>query len=184
MAKAAKKTDKEMLTGSSGQESPVGVVVDAPEKGKGGRPTAYKAEYVQQAKKLTELGATDREVAEFFEVTERTIYRWQHEHPEFCQALKVGKDVADDRVEKSLYRRAIGYSHDAVKIMQHQGTEVVIPYVEHTPPDVTACIFWLKNRRKGQWRDRIDHANDPDNPLPAPQFIVAPVMPLPKQPDE
>jgi hypothetical protein len=121
------------------------------------RPTAFKPEFVRQAQKLCELGATDREVAEFFDVTERTIYRWQHDYPEFCQALKVGKEVADDRVEKALYRRAIGYTHDAVKIMQFQGQEVVVPYEEHHAPDVTACIFWLKNRRRGEWRDKIEH---------------------------
>lgn len=124
----------------------------------------FKPGYVAQAEKLAELGATDREVAEFFGVTERTLYRWQHEHPALCHALKVGKEVADDRVEKSLYRRAIGYSHDAVKIMQFQGEEVVVPYVEHSPPDVTACIFWLKNRRKEQWRDKVqvEHSADDD----------------------
>ena len=127
------------------------------EKSNAGRPSLFKPEYVDQARKLCELGATDREIAEFFEVTERTVYRWQHEFPEFCQALKVGKDVADDRVEKSLYRRAIGYTHDAVKIMQFQGSEVVIPYEEHHAPDVTACIFWLKNRRRAEWRDKVEH---------------------------
>ena len=124
---------------------------------KTGRPPSYKPEYVTQAQKLAELGATDREVAEFFGVTERTVYRWQHDHVDFCQALKVGKDVADDRVEKSLYRRAIGYTHDAVKILQFQGQEVIVPYEEHHAPDTTACIFWLKNRRRAEWRDKVDH---------------------------
>jgi hypothetical protein len=55
----------------------------------GGRPTKFKPEFVEQARKLALLGATDREVAEFFEVNEVTVYRWQHEHAEFCKALKV-----------------------------------------------------------------------------------------------
>lgn len=122
-----------------------------------GAPSAFRQKYIEQGRKLAELGATDREIAEFFKVKERTIYRWLHAHPEFSQALKVGKDAADDRVEKALYRRAVGYTFDAVKIMQHQGAEVVIPYEEHVPPDVVACIFWLKNRRRAEWRDKIDH---------------------------
>lgn len=121
---------------------------------KTGRPSKYKPEFAAQATKLCELGATDREVADFFEVSERTLYRWQQEHPEFCQALKDGKDVADERVERSLYRRATGYSFDAEKIMQHQGRVLRVPYVEHVPPDTTAMIFWLKNRRAEKWRDK------------------------------
>lgn len=128
---------------------------DAP-RGRG-RPTEYRPEFVEQARKLAQLGATDREVADFFSVSEATIYRWQHSHPEFCEALKVGKDSADNRVEKSLYRRAVGYTYDAVKIFQYEGSPVVEPYEEHVPPDTTACIFWLKNRRRKDWRDKIDH---------------------------
>jgi hypothetical protein len=61
---------------------------------------------------------------------------------------------ADDRVERSLYNRAIGYSYDAVKIFCSRDGEIIeAPYVEHVPPDVTACIFWLKNRRPQDWRD-------------------------------
>ena len=135
------------------------------ERLKKGRPSDYDPKYVVQARKLAELGATDREVAEFFGVSERTIYRWQHEHPDFCQALKSGKEQADNRVEKSLYRRAVGYTHDAVKIMQYQGQEVVIPYEEHHAPDVTACIFWLKNRKPKEWRDRIEQTGADGGPI-------------------
>jgi hypothetical protein len=131
----------------------------------GGRPTAYKPEYAEQAEKLCKLGATDIELADFFEVSDRTIYRWQSQHPEFCQALKAGKDAADERVERSLYHRATGYTFEAVKIFQHQGQPVTVPYREHVPPDTTAMIFWLKNRRKDQWRDRHEHTGADGGPL-------------------
>lgn len=121
----------------------------------GGRPTKYRAVFVAQARKLTLLGATDREVADFFDVDEATVYRWKHAHPKFCEALKVGKAEADERVEQSLYRRALGYSHDAVKIFMPANAvrPVYAPYVEHHPPDTTAAIFWLKNRKREEWRD-------------------------------
>lgn len=122
-----------------------------------GRPTKYKAEYAKQAAKLSELGATDREIADFFEVNEATVHRWKHTHPEFCESLKVGKEAADDRVEQALYRRALGYSHDAVKIINVNGVVAHEQYVEHYPPDTTAMIFWLKNRRKEVWRDKQEH---------------------------
>lgn len=119
-----------------------------------GRPSAYKKEYAKQAAKLCALGATDRDVAAFFEVSEATVNRWKLAHPEFCESLKVGKEPADDKVEQSLYRKATGYSFDAVKIFQFNGAPVVVNYVEHVPPSDTACIFWLKNRRPEKWRDK------------------------------
>ena len=84
------------------------------------------------------------------------------EHEEFSSALKKGKDPADSRVERSLYHRAIGYSYDAVKIFMPAGKDkpVIVPYREHVPPDTVACIFWLKNRRREEWRDKqeVDHS--------------------------
>lgn len=121
-----------------------------------GRPSEYDVEFCQTAHAMSQQGATDREVAEALEVSERTIYRWQHDHPEFRQALQLGKDSADDRVEKSLYRRAVGYSFDAIKIMTYEGSVIVEPYVEHVPPDVGAAQFWLKNRRADKWRDKAE----------------------------
>lgn len=123
-----------------------------------GRPSSYKPEFVGQAQKLCELGATDSDIANFFEVDVRTIYRWQSEFPAFCHALKLGKHNSDERVERSLYHRAIGFSHEAVKIFcSKDGAVTQVPYVEHVPPDTTACIFWLKNRRKDNWRDVHRH---------------------------
>lgn len=120
---------------------------------KRGRPSSLKPETIEQARKLAELGATDREMADFFKVDERTLYRWKLDDPEFCQALKLGKEAADDRVEKSLYHRALGYSHPAVKIFNDEGEPLIVDYIEHYPPDTTAAIFWLKNRRRTEWRD-------------------------------
>ena len=57
-------------------------------------------------------------------------------------------------IERSLYARATGYSYDAVKIFHTKDSKVIkVPYTEHVPPDVTAQIFWLKNRRPDRWRD-------------------------------
>src|SRR4030095_5956935 len=58
----------------------------------------------------------------------------------------------------ALYRRAVGYSYDTVKIMGYEGEYTHVPYVAHLPPDTTACIFWLKTRRRQDWRDRVDVA--------------------------
>jgi hypothetical protein len=129
-------------------------------KGKG-RPSSFKPEFVEQARKLCKLGATDRELADFFGVAESTINNWKVEHPDFLESLKRGKDEADGRVEQSLYRRALGYSHDAVHVSNWQGEVTLTPIVEHYPPDTTACIFWLKNRKPAEWRDmsKLDLTN-------------------------
>lgn len=123
-----------------------------------GRPSSYKPEFAEQARKLCELGATDMELADFFEVDARTIYRWKHDHEDFCQSLKVGKDHADERVERSLYQRAIGYEQDEVKIFMPAGASepVYAPYRAKIAPETTAGIFWLKNRRGDRWRDKQD----------------------------
>lgn len=121
-----------------------------------GRPTAYKPEYAKQAEKLCLLGATDREIADFFEVDVRTVYRWKAEHAEFCQSVKVGKDVADDRVERSLFQKAVGYEQEEVKIFMPGGAEspVYAPFTAKIAPDTTAAIFWLKNRKPAEWREK------------------------------
>lgn len=132
----------------------------------GGRPSSYDPEHCKWAQKLCALGATVRDVADFFEISVQTLYNWGYEHPEFMESLKVGKQEADERVQQSLYRRATGYTFDSVKIFPPRMTEdgpsepIVVPYVEHVPPDTTACIFWLKNRQAKDWRDKnhVEHS--------------------------
>jgi transposase len=122
------------------------------------RPTEYKAAYAEGARKLALLGATDAEVADFFGVDVRTIYRWKNTYDEFCQSLKAGKEQADERVERSLYHKAVGYEQKAVKIFMPAGKDepVYAEYIEKLAPDTTAAIFWLKNRRSQEWRDKQD----------------------------
>jgi hypothetical protein len=129
-------------------------MTDAKSRQKGGRPSSYKPEYAEQAKKLCRLGATDKELADFFETSEQTLNTWKKAHPEFLESLKAGKLMADAEVANKLFYRALGYKHDAVKIMQVGGEIKNVPYIEHYPPDTTACIFWLKNRQRDKWRDK------------------------------
>lgn len=121
-----------------------------------GRPSVFKEEYIAQAEKLCALGATDIEIADFFEIDVRTLYRWKGERDNFCQALKVGKEIADARVERSLFSRANGYEHDEVDIRVVSGEIVQTDIRKFYPPDTTAAIFWLKNRKPREWRDKTD----------------------------
>lgn len=129
-------------------------------------PTKYQPEYARIAERMCRLGAIDRDLCGAFGCTRSTLGEWKNAHPEFKAALDAGKAVADDAVELSLYERARGYSHDAVKIhVGKDGDVTKVDYVEHYAPDTAACIFWLKNRRPDRWKERIEHAGDPNNPL-------------------
>lgn len=130
-------------------------------KSKGGRPTRYKQEYAEQAYKLCLLGATDAEMADFFQVAESTLNLWKQRHAGFSESIARGKLLADAEVAEKLFHRAKGYSHEAVKIFNNQGVEMVVPYTEHYPPDTQAASLWLRNRQSAKWRDKqeLDHTS-------------------------
>jgi len=134
-----------------------------------GRPPIYRAAFDEQAGKLAWLGATNAGLADFFGVAKQTIDYWLAHHPTFLGAVKEGRENADLQIVKSLFHRAKGYSHPAVKIVADAktGAEHIVEYTEHYPPDSTACIFWLKNRRPQEWRDkRIQELSGPgDGPV-------------------
>jgi hypothetical protein len=116
------------------------------EPSKGGRPSSFKDEFIEQALMLSKLGATDKELASFFDVSEVTLNAWKKSHTEFLKSLKDGKLLADARVSNALYTRAIGYELND----------------KHYPPDTTACIFWLKNRQPEKWREKQEQDQPTD----------------------
>ncbi len=137
-----------------------------------GRPSDYKPEYAVTAAKLCALGATDVDIADIIGVSDRTVYRWSAAHPEFCHALKAGKAAVDDRVERALYHKAVGYSFDTEKIFQSGGDIIRAKTRVHVPPDTTAAIFWLKNRRKDEWRDKtVADVNVKNEDAQSPEFL-------------
>jgi len=126
----------------------------------GGRPTRYKKEFSQLAFNYCLLGATDKELAEFFEVSEVTINAWKKAHSEFLKSLNEGKAIADGKVARSLYSNAVGYVKAVEKPMAESlgggmGSKIkIIKYDEYFPPNTTAQIFWLKNRQPAKFRDK------------------------------
>jgi len=110
-----------------------------------GRPTAYKPEYNEQVYKLCLLGATDTEIADFFDIAESTLNNWKIEYPEFMESIKSGKHKADSTVAESLYKRANGYEHEDVDIKMYDGNIIETKLIKHYPPDTTAAIFQLMN---------------------------------------
>lgn len=122
----------------------------------GGRPSSYKPEYAEMARKIALLGATDAEMAEVFDVSEVTINAWKLAHKEFSLALKKGKMIADADVADRLYQRAMGFQHPEVDIRVIDHQVVQTPITKIYAPDPAAAIFWLKNRQRGKWRDKVD----------------------------
>lgn len=121
-----------------------------------GRPTKYETKFNKQAEKLCKLGATDKELADFFEVAESTLSLWKLEHPRFSESIKKGKETADAEVAEKLFKRATGYSHPDVDIKVVEGKIVTTKLTKYYPPDTAAAIFWLKNRQRRKWRDKIE----------------------------
>lgn len=149
-------------------EAPKSPVLEPEEMApKTGRPTDYDPSFCQIAADACARGATIAEVADLLGVDRRTVYRWSSRHEAFCHALNVGRELADRRVGYSLYERAVGYTYDAVKIMQYEGSPVIIPYQEHVPPDVGAQKMWLTNRDPENWRERsnVEHTGKDGGPI-------------------
>jgi len=130
------------------------------EKKKAGQPTKYKPEFTEQVKKLCLLGAIDPQLADFFDVSLATISNWKNDFPEFLEAIKEGKQVADRNVEKSLYQRAMGYEHVDEKIFFdkdaiNDGDRIIrAGTIKKYAPETAAAIFWLKNRKSKEWREK------------------------------
>jgi hypothetical protein len=125
---------------------------------KRGRKSDFRPEYILIAKACARFGAIEDEIAKELNIGPATLDRWKQKYPEFRCALKAGKEAADDRVERSLYQLAIGWNGQ--------------------PPNATACIFWLKNRRKDRWRDvqnveaDIGHYILSDRPMSEEEWIM------------
>ena len=127
-------------------------------------------------------GLNDEQIAFKIGIGKTTYYEWQNRFPEFAEAIKKGKAPVDIEVENALLKRALGYDAEEtiteveeipVKVKGEDGQASTITrtkkhvrkVIRHIPPDVTAQIFWLKNRRPGRWRDKIETAPDTNNEL-------------------
>ena len=126
--------------------------------GNSGRPSGYKAEYSRQAKELCTLGATVNELARFFQVGENAIYDWANKNKEFAKALQLGREACDERVERALYHKALGFEKEIEKeVFDKNGEKKIIIEKIYVPPSDTAIQFYLKNRKRSDWRDRQEH---------------------------
>lgn len=163
--KAAKRSAGEEIVEAVAPIDPP--IMKASEIRERGRPTEYKRSFAEQAKIACMKGATDSELAAMFGVDRRTIYRWKLQHEEFCHALIVGKEIADDRVERSLYEKAVGYEIEVEKLFHFQGHITRATVVEHVQPDKGSIEMWLASRRTDKWRktERLEHTGADGGPI-------------------
>ncbi len=114
---------------------------------------------LDKVEKLYKAGWTDEQVADFFGITRMTLDRWCKQSKTLLHLKEDWKRGADEKVEKSLYQRACGYSHDeevikVVAVGANNGSEIErVDTVKHYAPDPTSMIFWLKNRQPKKWKD-------------------------------
>jgi hypothetical protein len=121
---------------------------------KRGRPTKFTPDLGEFIASLARFGKTDKEISDIVGIHPNTLQYWKGQHKEFLLLLKTFKDEADDLVEASLYRRATGYyCPEEVVSFDKFGDEHRAIKMKHYPPDTAACIFWLKNRKRKDWRD-------------------------------
>lgn len=99
-------------------------------------------------------GLTNEQIAENIGIAPCTLYDWQKKQPKIAEALKTGKDYADVQVENALYKRAVGYSYDEVSVEESPKGTTTRTTTKMVIPDTVAGIFWLKNRRPQDWRDK------------------------------
>lgn len=118
-----------------------------------GRPTRFEPEMCEQAHNYSLLGATNDELADFFHVSPSTIDRWIAGHAEFGDAVRRGRVFADSRVARSLYDRAVGYDRTFERSVVIGSEVKPVTTAVHYPPNVQACVFWLRNRHRRTWRD-------------------------------
>lgn len=114
-------------------------------------------------------GDTDKTIAEKLSVSEVTLNKWKKEKPLFVEALKNGKEIIDRHVENALLKRAMGYKYDEITrepvTDPDTGKDVLAVskvITKQVAPDVTAQIFWLKNRKPKEWRDKqeLEHSGN------------------------
>lgn len=131
--------------------------------------TPYQDDFAAQAYKLCLLGITDRDLAAFFGVSQRTLQQWKKEQPEFASAVLRGNKTADMEVAASLYQQTLDrvitckqaikckeiYYDDNGKRVEKERIEIV-EVDKHIPADFRSQQYWLRNRNPKQWCEKYD----------------------------
>lgn len=121
------------------------------ERRRGRPPIELEERTVELICTMAKFGANDIEIAQEIGVSPDKLYSWYRQWPEFSEAVRAGKEHANERVQRSFYGRATGYNIKTEKVFSNGFRAEVI---EHVPADPGAAFNWLKNRDRANWRDR------------------------------
>jgi len=127
-----------------------------------GRKTKYHEDFPLLAQDYARRGMIDKEICKKLGISQESFYLYLRTYPEFAEALKEGKKPVDVEVENALLKRAKGFSYEEVHAefrakdaKDKKAKPIVVKKItKMVVPDTTACIFFLKNRRPGLWKDR------------------------------
>lgn len=119
---------------------------------------------------LARDGLTDELICKKIGIGARTFYEWMERFPQMAQAIKKGKAPVDIQVENALLKRALGYEYEETiteveELAGGHQKKHIRKVLKHCPPDTTAQIFWLKNRRPDRWRDKVEQVQTVGNEL-------------------
>lgn len=123
-------------------------------KRKGGQPTTCTPAVYEITRRMLRAGATQKQIALTLGTDDSMIGQWAKVNPRYKALLESERWVADEAVAAALYKKAVGYTKQSVKAMQHNGRVVLAEYTEEVGPDTAAAFIWLKNRQPEQWKDR------------------------------
>lgn len=130
-------------------------------KKKNGRPSKKDTINLNQLSILAEFGLTDKQLSKALGICETTLNKYKKDK-KFLKSLKKGKEISNNKVVQSLYKRATGFQYTETHT-QNGVVEKVIKKI--MAPDTTACIYWLNNRVPKEWCNRkyIESKNDNTN---------------------
>ena len=120
-----------------------------------GRPSKYKKEMIEQVFEFSLLGLTNQAIADFFGITLTVYDSWMVYNEEFADARNRGRDAADAKVARSLYKKALGFSYDETYEQYNADGELIRTEITHKTvvPDTQACLKWLALRQRDKWAD-------------------------------
>lgn len=119
-----------------------------------------RADKLMQLTAWARDGLTDEQIAHNIGITASTLYYWKNRYSEISEALKKGKEVVDIEVENALLKRALGYEFMEEKVEINDDRRKTTRTIKHVPGDTTAQIYWLKNRKSAEWRDKQKELSD------------------------
>jgi hypothetical protein len=127
-----------------------------------GRPTDYTEKMCEQVFEMALLGLTDAQMAKVLGICEATFNNYKHEYPKFLESLTRGREDADGKVAKAMYKRALGLTITE-EALTRDGE--VVQLKKELPPDTAAAKHWLANRQRGLWANNGESTIKSDEPL-------------------